>query len=147
MRQEEINIIDYGHYTLRTHYCRIQFKQGGVLILTQNNIISDIIELKQYCREKDLEICVLKIYKSVSLLVLCVCRSPSGDFAYFLTQIVKILIKLYKPSIRIILGGDFNINFLDPTHGHLISNPFYRHSVWKVLLNFLRESRPPLKQQ
>ena len=113
-----------------------------------NNIISDIIELKQYGREKDLEICALKIlYKSISLLVLCVYISPLGDFAYFLTQIEKILIKFYKPSIRIILRGDFNINFLDPTHGHLISNPFYRHSVWKVLLNFLRESRPPLKQQ
>ena len=84
MRQEEINIIDYGHYTLRTHYCRSKFKQGGVLILTHNIIISDIIELKQYCREKDLEICVLKIfYKSISLLVLCVYRSPSGDFANF----------------------------------------------------------------
>jgi exonuclease III len=36
-------------------------------------------------------------------------------FHIFLTQLENLLTKLYKPSVPIILCGDFNINFLDQT--------------------------------
>ena len=40
------------------------------------------------------EICALKMQlKSTYLLVLCIYRSPSGDFSYFLTQLEMALNK------------------------------------------------------
>jgi len=78
--------------------------------------VSDVIDLNQFCREKDFEICALIMQLiSTYLLVLCIYRSPSGDFSYFLTQLETVLNKLYKISANIILCGDFNVNFLDST--------------------------------
>ena len=39
-----------------------------------------------------------------------------GHLSYFLTQLEKLLIKLYKPLVPIILCGDFNINFADSSY-------------------------------
>ena len=112
---EEINICDFGQYTLRAKYCRRLFKYGGVTILTHRNLISKEIDLNKYCSEKDLEICAIKVkLKSTTLLILCVYRSPKGNFSYFLKQIEKLLTELYKPLEKIIMCGDFNVNFLDP---------------------------------
>ena len=96
-------------------YCRRLFKNGGVAILAHNNLSFEEIELKNYCREKDLEICAIEVKLSTILLILCVYRSPTGSSSYFLTQMEKLLSKLYKPSQNINICGDFNINFLD-TH-------------------------------
>ena len=118
LKLDEIDIMDFGQYTLRTQYCRMLFKHGGVLILTLNNIVSDVIELNTYCREKDLEICGLKLQLPThSQLILCVYRSPTGDLSCFLMQLEKLLIKLYKPLVPIILCGDSNINFADSSSG------------------------------
>ena len=116
LNSNEINTMDYGQYTLRAQYCRRLFNQGGAAIFIHNNIDSEVTELSSFCREKDLEICATKIQLiSASLLILCVYRSPSGDFSYFLTQLENLLTKLYKPSVPIISCGDFNVNFLDQT--------------------------------
>ena len=50
---------------------------------------------------------------STCLLVMCICRSPSGDFCYFIKQLELVLNKLYKVSTNTVLRGDFNINFLE----------------------------------
>ena len=74
----------------------------------------EAIDLNQFCKEKVFEICALKMkIKSAHLLVLCVYRSPSGDFSYFLTQLERVLNKLYNITTSIILCGDFNVNFMD----------------------------------
>ena len=57
---------------------------------------------------------VLKICLSNnSFTIICIYRSPTGDFSYFLNQLESILNKICKTSTHIILCGDFNINFLD----------------------------------
>jgi exonuclease III len=114
LRPEEINIINLGQYTLGAHYCRRHSKQGGVSIFILNNIIYEVIDLNQFNKEKDLEICDLKIKLMLTyLIVLCIYRSPSGNFSYFIIQIEMALNKLYKISSNIIVCGDFNVNFLD----------------------------------
>ena len=44
---------------------------------------------------------------------MCVYRSPSSDFCYFIKQLQLVLNKLYKVSTNTVLRGDFNINFLE----------------------------------
>ena len=44
---------------------------------------------------------------------MCVYRSPSGDFRYFIRQLELVLNKLYKVSTNIVLCGYLNINFLE----------------------------------
>jgi hypothetical protein len=116
LRPEEISTINLGQYTLGAHYCRRNFKQGAVSIFILKNILFDVIDLKQFNKEKHFEILALKIQlMSTYLLVLCVYRSPSGNFPYFLTQREIVVNKLYKISTNIILCVDFNVNLLNIT--------------------------------
>jgi exonuclease III len=116
MRLEEINITNLEQYNLGTFYCRYKFKQGGVSIYIKNGVKFEIIDLKQFCKDKDLEICALRVKHSLAdLIILCVYRSPSGDFYYFMTQIEVVLNTLYKISHNLIICGDFNVNSLDIT--------------------------------
>ena len=87
LRNEEISVINLDQCTLGAYYCRSNFKQGGVSIVILDNIIFDIIDLEQFNKEKDFEICAVKIRtRSTYLIVLCVYRSPTGNFPYFLTR-------------------------------------------------------------
>jgi len=74
----------------------------------------EVIDLNQFNKENNLEICALKIKLMLTyLIVLCIYRSPSGNFSYFITQIEIVLNKLYKISLNKIVCDDFNVNFLD----------------------------------
>jgi len=154
LRPEEINLINLGQYTLGAQYSRWHFRQGGVSIFTLNNIVFDVIDLNQFCREKDFEICALKIQlMSTYLLVLCIYRStdleiyrsPSGDFSYFLTQLEIVLNKLYKISVNIILCGDFNVNFSDSTSRapvlESLLHSFYLESIVEFPTSFMPTSQ------
>jgi len=74
------------------------------------------VYLSKYVKEKDFEVCGLNLrVASINLLIICLYRSPTGDYTYFLNQLELVLNKLYKVSTNIILCGDFNINFLEST--------------------------------
>jgi hypothetical protein len=95
--------------------CRQTYKQGGVYIYVTNDIQFNTINLDQYNREKDLEICAIKIrLPSISrLTVICIYRTTIGNLNYFLNQLESVLNKICKVSIDLIPCGDFNINHLD----------------------------------
>jgi hypothetical protein len=79
--------------------------------LGSNQIDSDN---KLRADERDLEICALNIcLLSYNLTVICIYRSPTGNFIYFLNQMEFILNKIYEVSTDLILCGDFNISFFN----------------------------------
>ena len=80
------------------------------------------INLDQY--NEDLEICALKLrLLSSSFTIICIYRSPTGNFTYFLHQLESILNKMYITSTELILHGDFNINYLnDNSRKHLLDS-------------------------
>jgi hypothetical protein len=59
LQTEEIGNVNFGQYTLGSAFCRQTFKQGGVCIYISKNISFNSINLDQYIKEKDLEICAL----------------------------------------------------------------------------------------
>ena len=50
---------------------------------------------------------------SKNIIIICIYRSPVGDFLYFLNQLESLLNKIYNPTNEIILCGDFNVNYLN----------------------------------
>ena len=94
MKTKEIANVNLEQYTLSTAFCRQTHKQGSVCIYISKNISFNAINLDQYIKEKDLEICALKICEaSISFTVICIYRSPTEDLNYFLNQIESILNK------------------------------------------------------
>jgi exonuclease III len=114
LQNEEIGTVHLDRYTLGAKFCRKTYKEGGVCIYVINDIQFNAINLDQHNREKDLEICAIKILlPSSSLTVICIYRSPTGIFNKFLNQLESVLNKLHKVSTDLILCGDFSINHLE----------------------------------
>jgi exonuclease III len=114
LRIEELKNVNFFPYTLGAQFCRQLHKQGGVSIFVSSNIQFQTINLDHFNKEKDLEICALEIdLPLVNLIIICIYRSPTGNFKYFIDQLEAPLNSLYKVSTYFILCGDFNINHLE----------------------------------
>jgi hypothetical protein len=61
LRDNELDSIVIKTYKLGAKFCRNSFKNGGVCIFLQDNQLIDV-SLFKFCREKDLEICAVKLY-------------------------------------------------------------------------------------
>jgi len=71
------------------------------------------INLEKYHKEKDLEICALKLnMQAKNYTIICIYRSPICDFTYFLTNLDIILNELDSISNELIICGDFNIDHM-----------------------------------
>jgi hypothetical protein len=63
--------------------------------------------------EKILEICAVKFeFNGWGLIVVCLYRSPTGDFCQFLELLEQVLLFLYKPTIEFLVCGDINVDYL-----------------------------------
>ena len=105
----ETETIHLPNCNLNAKFCRTKLKKGGVCIFTHKTIHCTSINLNNFFKEQDLEVCAIELHIQ-SYKICIVCRSPSGDFIYFLNRIEKILNKIYNNSKDIILCGDFNVN-------------------------------------
>ena len=131
----EIGTVNLGQYTLGATFCRQTYKHGGVCIYVSKDIQFNTINLDQFNKEKDLEICALNLHLlSSSFTIICIYRSPTGNFTYFLNQLASILSKWYETSTKLILCGDFNINYLnDNSRRHLLDSLLASFSLFSTV--------------
>ena len=116
----EINSTCINYYNLRAKYCRKSCKYGGVSIFVHETLLLSTIELAEFCNDQDFEVCAMKLHiSSFKFYVLCVYRSPTGNFSYFLSSLESILNQLYTNSINMIICSDININYLNNTNNKL----------------------------
>jgi len=62
LKETEIIKISFEGYTLTTGYCRKISLGGGVRIFINKNLAYQSIDLNQFCCEKTLEICAVKLH-------------------------------------------------------------------------------------
>jgi hypothetical protein len=92
LRSDELKNINLCQYTLGAQFCRQSHKQGEVSIFVSSNIQFQTINLDHFNKEKDLETCALKIdLPLVNLIIICIYRSPTGNFKYFINQLEVLL--------------------------------------------------------
>jgi hypothetical protein len=109
----EINFLNLENYNTGAQFCRASNGKGGVIMYIHNSLKFTITDLCKYSKEKDIEICGVKLNVSSSVVyIITVYRSPVGNFNYFLQTLDKVLLSLYMPVLRIIICGDININYL-----------------------------------
>jgi hypothetical protein len=84
------------YYKLGTKFCRQQSKNGGVCIFVHESIDFDVISIHHICKEKDLEICAVKInLPKINIVIITIYRSPTGNCNYFLRKLDSFLNLLY----------------------------------------------------
>ena len=101
------------NYTIGAQFCRSDYQRGGVIIYVHSCLNFANIDLSAYCKEKIIEVCVVKVKtKSQSLCIITIYRPLTGNYNYFLQQLDNVLQTLYCPTTCLIICGDLNINYL-----------------------------------
>ena len=128
--KDNINFVNFTNFTPVASFCRTAFKGGGVAIWAKNNIHAVPINLDAFNEEKTIETCGVQWIpnKNTTIILLLCYRSPGTNFNYFLDKLTTIMDYLYKPNVKIIVGGDFNV---DPFR----DNMYYKH-LCDVLLSY-----------
>jgi hypothetical protein len=91
-------------------------KNGGVGIFVHQSLQYAPIDLEEFCVDKIIEVCAIKLYHSIdNICILTVYKAPTGNFLHILNSLEIILNRIHTRSIKIILYGDININYLDDT--------------------------------
>lgn len=106
----EVNFYKIEGFNLASIYCRNNLKNGGVSIMVSNDTTFSEIDIKLYCIEQSLEVVAIYILK-FNMLVMSLYRSPKGDLDLFFTKFETILLRFSKLNHRVLICGDFNIDF------------------------------------
>ena len=105
----EINTVALTNHSLGAKFCNNTFKNGGVHIFTYESIQFTDINIDTFCKEKNLEICAVKLHlPSSDIRIITIYRSPSGNFQYFRDNLEKIVSLIYCNNTEIIICGDIN---------------------------------------
>ena len=113
MNHLELQQTFLDNYKLGNSYCRSFYKNGGACIFVQESLRYLKIDLEKYCKDKDFEICAIKIhFNTKSAYIIATCRAPSGKYDLFLSKLDTILRKLCTFTPEYIICGDINIDYL-----------------------------------
>jgi len=87
LKNSEVGNLYLDQYKLGTKSCRQEFKNGGGVILVQEDLDFSPISLDNYCKEKDTEVCAVRLgITPIQLIILAIYRSPPGNFTNFLKK-------------------------------------------------------------
>jgi exonuclease III len=113
LRDIELDSIAIKNYKLGAKFCRNSFKNGGVCIFLRDNLQFTDVSLFKFCKEKDLEICAVKLYLAAcTMYFITVYQAATGNFQYLLNNLEIIFKSVNTNSIEIICG-DLNVNYLN----------------------------------
>jgi exonuclease III len=117
LKEYELAKTHIPKYKLGANYCRKNLKQGGVCIYVYESIKFSNINLLKYSKEQDIDIAAkeLNIQKR-RITAICVYRAPFGNFEHFLNKLEIVLNSLHKHNSEMIICGDININYLEPSN-------------------------------
>jgi hypothetical protein len=80
-----------NNYYLASRFSYQSYSGGSVCMHVKSNLESSMTDLSQYCIEKVTEVCAVQIKIDKHLMLLCIYRSPSGNFGEFAVQLDLIL--------------------------------------------------------
>ena len=113
LKETEITKISFEGYTLASGCYRKISLGGGVCTFTNKNLAYQSMDVNQFCCEKTLEICAVKLHlKPFKLIIFCIYRATTGDLKQFYTLMENILNHFLKPTVTFLICGDLNINLL-----------------------------------
>jgi len=87
LKHYQIKNIQIENYKLGASFCRDQYEKGGIAIYIRKNLQCSNIDVSEYSKDKDIEICALKtLYCNLKICIISICRSPNGNFDCFFTK-------------------------------------------------------------
>jgi hypothetical protein len=112
MREEYIRFITVDEFKLTSNFNRSKIIHGGTCIYVKNYLQTrELNYIKGISKEKDFEMSAVENL-DYDLIVVCVYRSPDGNFSIFIRNLESVIQKVKVRKERLILCGDWNINFM-----------------------------------
>jgi hypothetical protein len=112
LKEEYIKLISIDEFKLVSNFSRSESIHGGTCIYVKHYLKTrEVNYLNGIGKEKDFEISAVEVL-DYKLIVVCVYRSPDGDFSIFLRNLESVIQKVKVRKRWLILCGDWNINFV-----------------------------------
>lgn len=115
LTDEVVSLCKIGGYKLVNCFCRTAQIRGSVAIFGKSDLKMQPLTVAVQPVESLCEFSCCKLYTHHShIKIVCIYRSPGGtegDFNVFLDTLDQILQHIWSSNIRVILCGDFNVDF------------------------------------
>lgn len=117
LNEYELLCLKLKNFTLCSYFCRANSIHGGTAVYINDrlSIKYSSINVLEFCKEGILE-CSAVIVKDYDFLIIVIYRPPSGDFNEFLLLLNGLLEFASSFRAKIIIGGDFNVDFLEKSY-------------------------------
>jgi hypothetical protein len=113
LKHTELVQINIEGFKLCTAYCRQIMKRGGVCMFIQKGLEYFKIDVNKYCKDQDIEICVLNFKTtSFSFHIMVVYRAPTGNFNLFLNRLDNSIKSIQRANLNLFLCGDIHTDYL-----------------------------------
>ena len=104
MSRDDVHFVGIGDYALGSSFSRSTFQKSGICIYILIKYLLITLIFLNSTKKKILEICAVQtVTTDKRMIVICVYRSPSGDFNHFLRLLDMALLSLNKPSLKILI--------------------------------------------
>jgi len=115
-REVQLKEIHLQNFTLRSYFCRNDLIHGGVAIFKNDKCnTNDVnLDLLEYCIEGVFEVAGVKL-DSIRYVLIVVYRTPNVNFSLFISAFQELLLHISSYNYKIVIGGDFNLDFLGPS--------------------------------
>lgn len=110
LTEHKLKLINIPGYSIGSSFCRSVSVHGGVAIFVKDKLKCKPLELTYFNDELNSEFCGIEV-PVIKTLVITTYRSCVGDIGIFLTNLENLLSRYSADGKKIILVGDFNINF------------------------------------
>ena len=100
----QLDSVPLLNYRLVANFCRTSYRNGVVCIYVHESLQSSNMEVQKYCKEKDLEVCSVRLYlPTCTIGIVNLYRSPLGNFNYFLNELENLLNFVSRNSMGLIV--------------------------------------------
>lgn len=115
LSKDEVGVLTVPGYRVATAFCRRNMRHGGVLLMCRDGIDFKVREdIGELSVETVCELAALELRGG--LVIVALYRPPGSDVDCFMSCANAVLNKVSRGDARVIVGGDFNINFLRNSH-------------------------------
>jgi exonuclease III len=103
MVEQDLLFLKLNGYTLGSSYSHQIFQKQGVCIFTRNDLCYNKIDVSYFCDEKHFEACAVQIdIKGFHIIIICIYRSPSGEFGQILRLLDSTLKSIHKSKTEFV---------------------------------------------
>ena len=130
------------NYKLISSFCRSKHVHGGVCIYVRPGLGCKRVNVEAFLQEVAAEFCAIEVIPE-KILIICIYRSCLADVQVFYKQFQLLIDNMFDRYNKIILLGDFNIRFNEPSNG--LSEFHYILDSYSLSVTISQNTRVSLK--